>query len=126
MKAPNTEKANALSLGLFLIGVAILYLAGRWWPGILLVVGIPYAIRNYIKGRLYDSLFIFVIFTLAFLVAFLQIPTEVLVPIILFIIGLHIIFREYGRDKSHHVTRRVPAKTAKRKPKKTARTRKKP
>lgn len=125
MKSQNTEKANALSLGLFLIGIAILYLIGSWWPGILLAIGIPYAIRNYIKGRIYDSLFIFVIFTLAFLVAFLQIPTEVLIPIVLFIIGLHIIFREYGREKEHHVTRKVPAKARKSRARKTPRTRKK-
>lgn len=107
MTQKNTEKANALSLGLFLIGIAILYLIGSWWPGILLAVGIPYAIRNYLKGRVYDSLFIFAIFTLAFLVAFLQIPNEVLIPIVLIVLGLYIIFREYGREREEKTRRKA-------------------
>ena len=65
MAHPITSKkrAQTLSTVLFLIGLAVLIFTEEWWPGLMLVVGLPLALRQYLMGRTYDmaiSLLVFV------------------------------------------------------------------
>ena len=98
----SSEKtAKAYSLALFLIGLAILTYMRSWWPGIMLVVGIPLALRQYLVGRHYDmcvSLFVFigVFITVAF-----KISWELLLPVLFTLGAIYIFFREYLEGRTH-------------------------
>ncbi|NWF68606.1 MAG: hypothetical protein HXY40_05945 [Chloroflexi bacterium] len=35
-----SKRSNEISTGTFLIGLAILFITGYWWPGIMFVIGI--------------------------------------------------------------------------------------
>ena len=48
------KKADAISNGIFLVGLGILVYTGSWWPAILLVIWATLAFRQYATGRLYD------------------------------------------------------------------------
>ena len=61
------KKIKILSFSLFLVGVAVLCYTGGWWPGIMLAIGLPLALKQYLLGKTYDTwitLFVFLgIFT---------------------------------------------------------------
>ncbi len=94
------KRAKAISVALFLIGLAILSLTQQpFWPGIMLVIGVPLALRQYLLGRPYDmwvSLFVFlgVYATVQF-----NISWEILLPVLFAIGGLYILFREFLESK---------------------------
>ena len=44
------KKAQALSTAFFLLGLATLIFTDDWWPGIMLVVGLPLALRQFMLG----------------------------------------------------------------------------
>lgn len=93
------KKAKAISVALFLIGLAIISYLAAWWPGIMLVVGIPLALRQYLLGRHYDmgiSLFVFVG---VFVTVQFNISWEVLLPVLFAIGGIYILFREFLESK---------------------------
>lgn len=89
------KRAKSISFALFLIGLAILMFLKAWWPGIMLVVGIPLALRQYLLGRHYDmgvSLFVFVG---VFVTVQFDISWEILLPVLFALGGVYILFREY-------------------------------
>ena len=45
------RRAKVLSFAIFLIGLAIVSYLNIWWPGIMLAIGIPLAMRQYLLGR---------------------------------------------------------------------------
>jgi predicted membrane protein len=96
MAKPLTSKKTAklLSLALFLVGLAILTYLGNWWPGIMLVIGLPLAFREYLLGRRYDmwiTLFVFIgVFTSVFFSW-----SRYLLPVLFTIGGIYIFFRDY-------------------------------
>jgi predicted membrane protein len=94
------KRAKAISVALFLVGLAIISYLGAWWPGIMLAVGVPLALRQYLLGRHYDmgvTLFVFlgVFFTVQF-----DISWEVLLPVLFALGGIYILFREYLESKT--------------------------
>lgn len=44
-------RADQVAGGVFLIGLAILFMTGFWWPGILLVIGASSIARGVAEGR---------------------------------------------------------------------------
>ena len=93
------KRAKAISVALFLIGLAIISYLAAWWPGIMLVVGIPLALRQYLLGRHYDmgiSLFVFVG---VFVTVQFNISWEILLPVLFAIGGIYILFREFLESK---------------------------
>lgn len=89
------RKADAISNGLFLMGIGALIYTNAWWPGILLVIWVTVATRQYLTGRIYDLVVSSVLLLGLFFVMFLKIDWSVLVPVLLVLGGIHIIFREY-------------------------------
>jgi predicted membrane protein len=94
-KIMSSKKAQSLSFALFLIGLAIIALLKAWWPGIMLVVGLPLAFRQYLLGKHYDmavTLFVFlgVFFTVQF-----NISWEILLPVLFTVGAIYIFFREF-------------------------------
>jgi predicted membrane protein len=93
------KRAKALCVALFLIGLAIISYLQSFWPGIMLVVGIPLALRQYLLGRSYDmgvSLFVFIG---VFVTVQFDISWEILLPVLFALGGIYILFREFLESK---------------------------
>lgn len=89
------KKADAISNGVFLIGLGILIYSEAWWPGILVALWATLAVRQYFTGRIYD-LFLTTIFLWGlFVVVLLKLNWAVIIPVLLILGGIHLIFREY-------------------------------
>lgn len=88
------RKADAISNGIFLVGLAVLFFTERWWPGILFVLWATLGCRQVLTGRLYD-LFVSTILLLGLVVISYFQFNWIVVPVLLILGGLHLIFREY-------------------------------
>lgn len=89
------RRADAISLGIFFIGLGIISYLNTWWPQILLVIGASLALRQYLRNRFYDMGLSFFIFGGLFIVYFFNTSWDILMPILFTIGGIYIIFREY-------------------------------
>lgn len=90
------KRADTTSNGVFLIGLGILALTDFWWPGILLVLWVTLAIRQYFTGRFYDLATSSLILLGLFTVSILKFDWSVIVPVILIVGGIYTLFREYS------------------------------
>lgn len=93
------RKGDGYSNGILLIGIAILFVTNAWWPGILLVLLSAMVVRQYLRGRLYDSFLSIVILGGLFVFSFFDFNWNVLVPVLFVVGGLYLIFREYLWNK---------------------------
>lgn len=89
------KRAKALSVALFLIGLAIVSYLNAWWPGIMLAVGIPLALRQFLLGRRFDMLVSLFVFVGVFITVQFDISWEVLLPVLFALGGIYVLFREY-------------------------------
>lgn len=89
------RKAEAISNGVFLVGIGILFWTNGWWPGILLVIWAALATRQYFTARIWDFSISTVILVGLFITTFFNITWSVLMPVLFVIGGIYIIFREY-------------------------------
>lgn len=88
------KRAHAFSTALFLIGLAILVYTNLWWPGIMLVVGLPLALRQYLLGRSYDMLVSLIVFIGTFVTVEYDISWRIFLPILFTLGAIYIFFRE--------------------------------
>lgn len=89
------RKAHALSFALFLIGLAILALTKSWWPSIMLVIGVPISLRQYLLGKIYDmSITLFVCVGTYITVQF-NIKWDILLPVLFTLGGIYVFAREF-------------------------------
>lgn len=89
------RKSDAIANGAFLIGLGVLLFSNEWWPGILLVLWASLFLRQYLTGRIYDSLISTIILVGLFVVSFIKINWSVIIPVLFVIGGIYLIFREY-------------------------------
>lgn len=89
------RKSDAIANGVFLAGIGILLYTHAWWPGILLVIWLSLATRQYFTQRIYDLIISSVILLGLFIVTLFNINWEILMPVLLVVGGIYIIFREY-------------------------------
>ena len=89
------RRAKTLSSALFLIGLAIVSLTQNFWPGMMLVIGIPLAVRQYLLGHIYDAALSLVIFCGAYFVAGFNVSWEVVLPVLFIIAALYILIQEF-------------------------------
>lgn len=94
------KRAKIVALVVFFLGLLILTLIGNWWPGIMLVVGLPLAILQYLQGRHYDMGVSLFVFFGAFVTVQFNIRWEVFLPILFAIGGVYIFFREFLFSRS--------------------------
>ncbi len=93
------KKAQAISTALFLLGLAILIFTDAWWPGIMLVIGIPLALRQYLLGRTYDMGISLLVFLGTFITVQFDISWRIFLPTLFTIGAIYILFREFtGAD----------------------------
>lgn len=89
------RKADAISNGVFLVGIGILFFANAWWPGILLVIWATLFTREFFTARYYDMFVSSVLLLGLFAVSLFNFNWTIIIPILLILGGIHIIFREY-------------------------------
>ncbi len=89
------KRAEAISSSLFLVGLAIVFLTQSFWPSMMLVIGIPLALRQYLLGRTYDALLSLVIFGGVFCVSGLDISWEIILPVLFVTAAIYTIAREF-------------------------------
>ena len=93
------KKAHVLSVVLFLIGLGILTYVKIWWPPIMLVIGLPMALRQYLVGRIYDMVITLIVFLGVYITVQFQIKWDLLLPILFTVGGIYIFFREFFEPK---------------------------
>ncbi|PIS03128.1 MAG: hypothetical protein COT85_03645 [Chlamydiae bacterium CG10_big_fil_rev_8_21_14_0_10_42_34] len=89
------KKAQVLSTSLFLIGLATLIFTDSWWPAIMLIVGLPLALRQYLVGRTYDTMMTLLVFVGTFVTVQFDISWRIFLPILFALGALYILFREF-------------------------------
>lgn len=89
------RKSEAISNGILLICLGILFYTNTWWPGILLAIWATLAVRQYFSGRIYDLIISSAILISLFLIIFFHIDWSLLMPVLFVVGGIYIIFREY-------------------------------
>lgn len=89
------KKAQALGTALFLLGLAVLVFTQAWWPGIMLVVGLPLALRQYLLGRTYDMGISLLVFAGTFITVQYDISWRILLPTLFTIGALYVLAREF-------------------------------
>jgi hypothetical protein len=94
------KRAKALTLSLFLLGLAIVSFLNRWWPGIMLVFGIPLSLQQYLMGRLYDMCVSLLVFVGAFITIQFDISFELLLPVLFTLGAIYVFFREFLEDRT--------------------------
>ncbi len=98
------KRARAFSTALFLICLAALILLEHWgdfwWPGIMLVVGLPLALRQYLLGRTYDTIVTLLVFVGTFVTVEFDISWKVFLPILFTLGAIYIVLREALEDSS--------------------------
>ena len=93
------RKAQSLSFALFLIGLAINTYFKLWWPGIMLTVGLPIALKQYLNGKRFDMIVYLLVFLGAFVTVQFNIKWEVVLPVLFTLGGLYVFFREFFGPK---------------------------
>ncbi len=95
------KRAGVLSTALFLVGLATLVFTEAWWPGIMLIVGLPLALRQFLMGRNYDTMVTLLVFVGTFVTVQFDISWQVFLPILFTLGALYILFREFfGPDET--------------------------
>ena len=95
------KKAHALSTALFMVGLAALTLTDAWWPGIMIVIGVPMALRQYLLGRTYDMIVTLLVFVGTFITVQYEISWRIFLPVLFTLGALYIFFREFfGPDET--------------------------
>lgn len=89
------RKGEALSNGIFLFGMGILFITERWWPGILLVLFGALALRQYFSGRIFDLITTSGILLGLFIISLFNISIQILMPLLILFSGIYLTFREY-------------------------------
>ncbi len=93
------RKAQALSLALFLIGLAILTYFKTWWPSIMLVVGLPLALRQYLLRQFFDMTVSLIVFLGVFITVQFHVKWDILLPIFFTLGGVYIFIKEFFHTK---------------------------
>lgn len=93
------RKAHVLAFALFLGALAILTLLKSWWPAIMLAIGLPLALRQYLVGKIYDMAITLFVFIGVFITVQFQVKWDVILPVLFVTGGIYIFFREFFGPK---------------------------
>ncbi len=96
MAHPMTSRKHAqiFYTTLFLVGIAALVYTDAWWPGIMLVIGVPLALRQYLLGRKYDMMISLLVFVGTFITVQFDISWRIFLPILFTLGAIYVLCRE--------------------------------
>lgn len=95
------KRASAISTALFLVSLAIMIFIGSWWPAIMLAIGVPVALRQFLLGRHFDMCVTLFVFCGVFVTEQFDISWEILLPVLFVIGAIYILMREFQESKEH-------------------------
>lgn len=101
------RRAEAISTGVLLIALGLLFYLNAWWPGILLAIWAFLGTRQILTKRHFDFILTTLILVGSFLLTVFNIDWRTLGPILFILGGLYIIFREYfyGNEENRIIKR---------------------
>ena len=88
------RRAHRFSTALFLVGLAVLIYTNLWWPGIMLVIGLPMALRQFLLGRKYDMIVSLAVFVGTFVTIEYDISWQIFLPVLLTLGAIYMFLRE--------------------------------
>jgi hypothetical protein len=94
------KKAQSFYTVLFLLGIAILIYTDAWWPGIMLVIGIPLALRQYLLGRRYDMMISLLVFVGTFITVQYDISWRIFLPVLFTLGAIYVLVRELSESST--------------------------
>ncbi len=89
------KRAKAVATALFLLSLAVLVFTNNWWPGIMLALGIPLALKQFLMGRTYDAIVTLLVFVGTFVTVQFDISWQIFLPILFALGALYILLREF-------------------------------
>ena len=89
------RKSNTISVVLFLLLLLVNGLSGYWWPYIYITAGAPIFSKQFLSGRVYESIVTLTVFGGLFLVSNFTIDWSTILPVVLSVSALMILFREF-------------------------------
>lgn len=89
------RKAQKFSTAFLLLGMAVLALMDSFWPGLMLVLGLAFAMRQFLLGKVYDAVIALGVFGGIFFAAFMDVPLKVLLTVLFVVAAIYILFRDY-------------------------------
>lgn len=98
------RKADAISNGIFFILLGILFYTNAWWPGILVAIGVTFALRQFLTGRTIDFIVTLAILAFIILITYAGLALSILMPILFILGGIYVIVREYFFRDGFHLT----------------------
>lgn len=97
MSKKRAAKICAALFFLFLIAIAV---TQNWWPGIMLAVGLPLALRQYLMGRRYDMMVSLLVFVGTYITVEYEISWQVFLPILFSLGAIYVFFREMTEEET--------------------------
>jgi hypothetical protein len=94
------KRAQAYSSAVFLVGLAVLAITEYWWPGLMLVLGLSLALRQFLLGRVHDTLVTLLVFVGTFVTIAFDISWRVFLPILFTLGAIYILCREFIEARS--------------------------
>ncbi len=93
------RKASGISFGIFLICLGILIITGWWWPGIMFAIGLSSGAELVFRGKVARGIGTLVFFSaipiIVWLVQEVDIPWEMVGPMILIGIGVIVLVKAF-------------------------------
>ena len=89
------KKAKGFAFVLFLAGLIILSYTGVWWPGIMIAIGLPLALKQYLAGKRYDVAITLFVFIGVFVTVAFDIQWQILLPVLFTVGGIYILCRDF-------------------------------
>ncbi|MCH9612883.1 MAG: hypothetical protein S4CHLAM102_13830 [Chlamydiia bacterium] len=89
------RQIRTISSSLFLIGLAAVTYLGDFWPGILLAIGVPLVIRQFLMGKYSEAGLSFCIYGGLFAMFSFSIQWSVILPILFTISALFLLLKEF-------------------------------
>ena len=96
----SSKKIEALSNGVFLIALGVLFYTNFWWPGILIALWLALATRQLLSSRKFDFIVSSLILGGIFVLSYFRISWDVVLPAFFVLGGLYIVGREYVYSES--------------------------
>ena len=101
MTTPTMRKqAKIVSLIVFFLSIISVGILKYWWPGIMLTLGLPLAIFQYMQGRTYDTFITCFVFFGAWITIQFDIEWEILLPVLFSVGGIYLFFREWVESRT--------------------------
>jgi hypothetical protein len=93
------RKASGISFGIFLISLGILIITGWWWPGIMFALGLSGAAELVFRGKIARGIGTLAFFSaipiVVWIVQEVDIPWEMVGPMILIGIGVIVLVKAF-------------------------------